>query len=85
MFPDQVAALQLVKKKVAWCTLGEFHDEEYSGPKHLCPAGDCADGQGHYLRPRTAFVCTRCGFAHLTSRPALHTCADFLGEGGGQA
>ena len=64
-----------VKKMIAWCNLGEFHDGEWDG-EHPCPNNpDCNDGDDHFLEPVMAFVCSQCDFAWLMEAvPAGEPC-----------
>ena len=73
MFPDEVRALQLTYRLIAWCDLSKWHDGCYRGPKHMCP-GYCTEfGAAHYLKPRRAWVCEGCAWAYLQRpRPATH-------------
>ena len=69
------------RRLVAWCPNGQFHDGDYLGPRHPCPANpDCNDGKGHYLRPRKLYICHQCGWASRTTQQAKdHQCQDWDG------
>ena len=73
---------EMTSRLIAWCPNGRFHDGEWTGPKHACPAWDCigipTPGKpGHLLRKRRAWLCSRCDTAFFSRREAEeHDCDD---------
>ena len=70
------------RRLVAWCVNGNFHDGDYLGPHHPCPANpECNDGKNHYLRPRMLYVCTICTWASRTmAQASQHDCKAWAGQ-----
>ena len=63
---------------MAWCPYNQWHDGEYAGPKHPCPARDCETpgGQmGHTMQKRRMWVCSECSWAYM-EKPENHRCGE---------
>ena len=61
-----MTTVTFTRKVIAWCQEEDFHDGEYRGPRHPCPAiHPFLSADGHYLQKRGAMVCSNCDYAHL--------------------